>query len=454
MIKSTRNIKEIVKKSNVRPAYAEGHFCLNLTDPVTGKIKEQVGGKNTVFLDQLFLGIWATNLTTSGISDYYTLPWNATGLGINRAILALNDDGTAVNQNFPFLRGQTIGYGRPTQGSLGTFRGAYNAANEVLGAFSDTKQRWKFQYDFTTAQANSGTIRNVGLTRQYSSLYGGFTGLTRHGAYDVSNNMSLSSYATNSGRYSAYIPYGSTTGVVTVWDTVLRTKTDVDLVSILGTNANERKYVGYAPNTGKWYLARYSSTAANRKVWVFSDQTFATLETTYSVSNFSAGPTAATPAYVYGNKMYLLNGNSSPWVYVVDFVANTIDTSKTFVWSSVKNNLLYNEGLTTFDFIPSNGSLGTADGFFVFNKSNSFGFFFDAANDRFVTFLSAKAINGDGVGMLWYPLLDNTIPCNIDGVAGRLGILQGALTTYLLPTPVTKTSANGMSVTYELEVFW
>lgn len=454
MIKSTRNIKEIVRMGNAHPAYAEGHFCLDLTDPMTGKIKKQIKGKNTVFLDQLFLGMWTSNFSTSGYTDYYTLPWNAMALGINRSILALNDAGPAPDPNFPFLMGQTIGYGKPSTGSLGTFRGAYNAANEVLGSFSDTKQRWKFQYDFTTAQANSGTILSAGLTKQYSYLYGGFSGITKHGLYDTSSNTSLSAYASNSGRYSAYISYGSTTGVVTVWDTVLKTKTDVDLVSILGTNSNERKYVGYAPNTGKWYLARYSGTTANRKVWVFSDQTFSNLETTYSVSNFSTGPTDTVPSYIYGNKIYILNGATSPWVYVLDFVANTLDTSKTFVWSSVKNNLIYNEGYTTFSLTPSNGSMGTQDGFFVFNKSKEYGFFYDAVNDTIKTFLSAKQINGDGAGMLLYPLIDNQIPCNIDNITGRLGVLQGALTTYILPEPVTKTSANGMTVTYELEVFW
>lgn len=81
--------------------------------------------------------------------------------------LCLMDDGSANDVNFPFLSGQTIAYGRPSLGTLNTYRGAYNSANQVLAQMDATKARWKFQYDFTTAQANSGTIRSVGLTNQF-----------------------------------------------------------------------------------------------------------------------------------------------------------------------------------------------------------------------------------------------------------------------------------------------
>lgn len=142
--------KDIASLRNRMPVHAEGHVCLDFKDPVTGKIVDQIKGKNYVFMDALLSGPnrdWVSMV--SGL-------W-----------LCLMDDGNANDVNFPFLSGQTIAYGRPSLGTLNTYRGAYNSANQVLAQMDATKARWKFQYDFTTAQANSGTIRSVGLTNQF-----------------------------------------------------------------------------------------------------------------------------------------------------------------------------------------------------------------------------------------------------------------------------------------------
>jgi hypothetical protein len=454
MIKSNRNIKEIIPFNRLVPMHAEGHFCLDLTDPVTGKVKESVKGKNTVFPEQLFMGTYGGSGSFGGISDYSGFVWNSAGMGINRAILALNDDGTAPDINFTYLRGQTVGYGRPSSGSLGTYRGAYNSANQVLGEASLTKQRWKFQYDFTTAQANVGTIRVAGLTKQYHSVYGGFTGATKHSVYANDDMASAIAQCTSDGRYCAYIDHSSTTGIVKVFDMNFGSRTDIDLSSIVGTSSSEKKAVGYAPATGKWYIYRYSGTTSNRKVWVFTDQTFSNLETTYTVTNIAVSLSQITPFYVYGDVMYLLTTSDNPWIQLANFVSNTAATSRTFSWSTFKNNALYNEGLTSVSMSSAYGSIGIEEGIYIFNSYQTAGLLYDAVNDVSKATFYGKGLDVNLAPVCFHPLLTGKIPCNIGNSSKRIGALQGALTQYVLPTPVAKTSANGMSVTYELEVFW
>lgn len=53
----------------------------------------------------------------------------------------LNDSSAALDTAMPYLLGQTIGYGRPSLATSGTFRGAYNSANQVLAAMTTDKVR-------------------------------------------------------------------------------------------------------------------------------------------------------------------------------------------------------------------------------------------------------------------------------------------------------------------------
>lgn len=443
MIKSNRGMREIVPFDRIKPLHAEGRFCLDLTDPLTGKVKERVDGKNMVFPEQLFM----EQLYMSQASLAY--PWNVPGssTGINAATLALNDDGTAASADFPYLRGKTIGYGQPSQGSSGTFRGAFNAANQVLGECSLTKQRWKFQYDFTTAQANSGTIRNVGLTGQYIQ---GTYGLTRHGLLP-GNRRNVPDGTCNDGRYSVYIPYNSTTGIVTVYDQREDTRTDYNLSDTIGTSSAERKYIGYAPQTGKWYIYRHSSTAANRKVWVFTDQTFSNLETTYTITNVSIDHTYTTPFYVYGDTMYLLSATEGTTLfYIADFVANTAATTRAqFNVSRL--------GAVYAGQASGKQTIGTPEGIWMLSGNNNFiPCLYAPGSGAVLAAVCPISSSFTKYGTFYHPLLAGKHPSAVISANSTytLTTLIGAYTTYVLPTPVTKTSANGMTVTYELEVFW
>ena len=425
MIKSNRDIKEIVDFGRLRDVHAEGRVRIDLTDPLTGKTKERVEGKNLVFEDGVFCGDsgnWKSNI--SGM-------W-----------MCLNDSDTALSASFPLLLGQTIGYGRPSTAGLGTLRGAYNVANQVLAAVDLTKARWKFQYDFTTAQAN-GTIKNVGLTRQYE-----ISGGSQMPLVGLQNATKSFTYAdTSDCRYSFTI---STVGVITRYDWWLGVTATIDVSVTVGTVGGNPKSVGYAPATGKYYVWVYSATAASRRMYQFSGPDFGTLENTYSPSNVAIN-VSAYPFYVYGNKMFMLTGTNG--IHVADFIANTAHTALTL---SAYNAAAYAENSYAQNGYFYYGSVGIGKYIVSLcpaNLSIAKGIIFDMSTESVVGYVCPylNATNDNHkVATFKYPLGDNGLICQHNGTVGN----RSALTSYLLPTPVTKTSANGMTATYELEVYW
>ena len=101
-----------------------------------------------------------------GVSE--TLMVNRWWESINSVYTVLGDDDTPSSLDFPFMRGQTIGYGQPSQAGSGLYRGSYNASNQILCRQGEGKLSWKFQYDFTAPQA-IGTIKAVSLTNQFAA---------------------------------------------------------------------------------------------------------------------------------------------------------------------------------------------------------------------------------------------------------------------------------------------
>lgn len=423
-------MKDSIKTELLRrkPEAAKGHVCIDLTDPITGKVKNRVEGDNYAFPKSLFSGP--------------SFDWKD---AISNSFFALNDSPIALDQSIPYLMGQTIGYGRPSQPGLGTFRGAYNAANQVIAALDLTKIRWKFQYDFTTAQANSGTIRNVGLTNQYG--YGGASATSKRHISNFTVAQSAQYNLTCDGRYAYSC---STAGVITKYDLWMNTTSTVDVSATVGNSEN--KWVCYAPMTGKYYVYRYSNTAGTRRMYVFSNNTFANLETSYATSNIVlAGP---YPSYVYNNYMFCLLPSNSNDIYKADFVNNTAHQTLTL---SAYNNAEYTES-TTYGTTTAlgNGTIaipGTS--YFVCGLSTGYPArkspLFDMNTSSIVGYLGTVQ-NTSYYACCLHPII-NTEKMLCDTFGGYL-YHNSALTTYILPTPITKTSANGMTATYELEVFW
>ena len=234
---------------------------------------------------------------------------NAWWYAVNSVHMVLSDDDTAVDNNFPYMLGKVVGYGVPSAGSSGNYRGAYNTVNQVLASMTPDMCMWKFQYDFTTAQAN-GTIKSIGLTWQY------FTSCTYPiSTYRLPNSGSSYASTTCDGRYTYTC---STAGIITKYNLYANTSVTIDVSATVGTSSNVNKDVGYSPDTGKYYILTYSSTASNRIMYVFSSNAFSTLETTYSASNIAFGSNNY-PIYIYGNYVFWI---ASSQIYYADFVNN------------------------------------------------------------------------------------------------------------------------------------
>lgn len=404
---------------NKKPLYAKGHPCIELWDPDTHEIVKKVEGDNLVFTAAFLESSFYKNI-------------------INDLMLTLNDDGTPIDANFPYMRGQVVGMGIPSAAGVGLYQGAYNSANQVLGAQTLSSIRWKFQYDFTTAQAN-GTIRSIGLTTQYRATQQGYRTLSK---FTPTADAKHTSYAmsTCDGRYS----YKCTpnTGVVNKWDNILSIETAIDLSAIIG-KAGSFAAVCYEPANGRCHIAVTTNPATNNRWYVFSDNTFTTLVTSYAISNLVGWYTYA--GYVYGNNIYQPASNN---IYKADFVNNTnfssiaVPTTCNATSAIIEN--LYQGSSCLYSTYFACG-IGCA--------SMRLGIIFDMATESFVAHLLPGGPFNTGACLFKVP---NTTTNLITGLTTNVPVcfVSSAVAAKVLDVPVVKTSANGMTVTYELEVFW
>ena len=409
-----------------KPEFAKGHVRLDLFDPITLKVKDRIEGDNHVFSESMLAG--------------YSGKW------VNRissAFMVLGDSPYAIDTQVPYILGQAVGYGVPNQGTLGTFRGAYNAANQILAQKSIDKIRWKFQYDFTTAQANGAPITQIGLTNQFSSG----AALSMLSGYDIPSNSNDHS-KTQDGRYAYSI---SSAGIITVTDLWVVGPKTIDISLVVGNLSADTKGIAYSPSDGKFMVIKYNSTAANRRCYVFSDSTFSTLLNTYTTSNNNVA--YYEPGFFCGNYLY---GFGSSTIYKVDFVNNLApvainvgDTSGLFSnITTTEQTYLATKRLGGFGVVPINDKL-IAYSFCRFDSnSGTKSIIFDIEQGMVAGY--ATPITSSYVAACLYPLTAEKLVCPTDGNC----YTHGAITTYQLPEPVTKTSAYGMTATYELEVYW
>ena len=129
-----------------RPCQARGQVALRYTDPVTGRVLEEIRGRNHVFTAQL--------CGTTG--------FQSTAM---KADLLLCQGGTYPDGDWgiPFIPGDPIGYGRPGAEGTGLYRGTYRSAESWLDRRTKSGVSSKFVYDFLPTQA-LGRVDWVGLT--------------------------------------------------------------------------------------------------------------------------------------------------------------------------------------------------------------------------------------------------------------------------------------------------
>lgn len=412
------------------PMHAEGRVCIDLTDPLTGKVVDRRKGKNTVFPGS-FWGAQYASLWRSYVDSLF---------------LVLTDSTRDIDPNFPYLLGNIVGFGLPSNGGTGTYRGAYNAANQVLHAGTLSSMRWKFQYDFTTAQAN-GTIGTIGLTHQYDLG-------PRYSVYDF-----LTSYVTSNclgasdGRCSYTGTYPNN-GTIRKRDAYTNITTTIDISALVTGGTSTCVSPVYDITTGKYGVLRhYPSSTTYRQLYIFTDNTFTAIASTYTmasvISKLSYG---SFSCYIYGDYLFIPSSNT-----VMIFNYKTDAFIATLTHSGFNGGS--GSGLVLNSYVGT-GSLAKGkylfNGFFDNSDPNTYYTIFDMSAQQFVGLgtKQGSTYSSNWQNLAWdYFNPDMYVPAIIDS-SGALTLASGAYAAKKLDAPVTKTSANGMTVTYELEVFY
>lgn len=409
------------------PMHAEGNICIDITDPLTGRVVDRQKGKNTVFP----ISLWGTQ--SSGTWGSY----------IDNVYTVLTGSTADIDPNFPFILGTPIGFGIPSSGGSGNYRGAYNAANQVLHASTLSSLRWKFQYDFTTAQAN-GTIGTIGLTHQYD--FGGRTSM-----YNFYGPSFTSNYLGTSDGSCSYGGTYPNTGLITKRNAYTGTTTTIDISALVTGGSSTCISAVYDVTNGKYGVMRhYPGSTTYKHLYIFTDNTFTSIAETYTVSSvipkLSYGSYAC---YIYGDYLFIPSSNT---IMIFNYKTDTYVTTLT-------NNGFNLGGGISFTGYVGSGSL--AKGKYLFwglldnSDSGTYYIIFDMSTQQFVGQGTKQGSRyNTNVNLAWdcfHP--DTYLPALIYS-SGSLSLASGAYAAKKLDTPVTKTSANGMTVTYELEVFY
>ena len=412
------------------PMHAEGNICIDITDPLTGKVVDRRKTKNQVFP----IGIWG--------AQPYIYNWN---YYVDNVYMVLTDSTQEIDSNFPFLMGTPIGFGIPSNSGSGNYRGAYNSANQVLHASTLSSIRWKFQYDFTTAQAN-GTIGTIGLTHQYDM--NGRTSFYNFVCPAISSN-----YLGTSDGYCSYNGAYPNTGLITKRDAYTNATTTIDISALVTGGGSTCISTVYDASTGKYGVLRhYPSSTTYRQLYIFSNNSFSSVEATYTVSSVIPKLSYGSySCYIYGDYLFIPSGK---WVMIFNYKTDTYVTTLTH------NG--FSSGGAGIDLSTSVDYGSLVKGKYLFwgltysSGGGRYFVVFDMSTQQFVGFGVAQwSIYGSSyMNLAWdYFHPDMYLPASIPN-NGVLSIASGLMAAKKLDSPVTKTSANGMTVTYELEVFW
>lgn len=418
--------KVLMELNRIQPHHVEGHICIDLTDPVTGKVKQRTEGKNIAF-PALVYGC-AGNSNSSG-------GW---ATDMNTSFLFLTDSTTTIDTSLPLILGQVVGYGKPSAGSSGNYRGAYSAANQVLADRTIDSIRWKFQYDFTASQAN-GTIGTIGLSdsqfytpnRRCSSRPFLVGGAVNYGQY------------TNDGRYAYWC---TVAGVITKYDCLLGTSETIDVSATVGTTGSY-KTIAYDPVNKRYGVYVCNSTTSLIRLYIFSDDTFSTLLSTHSPSNILYSNN--NPLYIYGNFLFNVMGTT---ISYADFINNsaystiTPSTNPATITEAGASAFALNYGTTAYNkylfcgWSPANYRSCAA--------------VIDMSSFTQIGHGAAQYFTGNTKGpIVRNPFYDDVFVLSTADKGAYLADF-GATAMKKLDAPVVKTTANGMTATYELEVFW
>ncbi len=415
-------MKDVLKHALKPNEYqTKGRVCIDFTDPVTGKIKERICGKNHVFNDGVFSG--------------ENFDWISS---VSNTYLVLNDSKRAINENIPYVMGQTVGYGVPSMGTK-DIRGAYNSELSVLANMNTNGVDWKFVYNFHTDQCNNIEIGTVALTHQYRNTR------KQHILGYRCTDFSTYKY-TSDGRYSYSC---NTNGIITRYDLWLGVTSTINVSHIVGNSAAKYKIVAYSPSDNQYYIV-VSGTSADKDniIYKFGDNNFSTATTTYS-ANLLALPTSnIVNCYIYGGNVYMFYGNK---VYKFS-LSNTLSIESQTI--SDVSTVYTNEGSSSSISSLEYGTIAYDKYVFChpyLTYGSSCGIIFDMSANAVAGYCVTP--NGSSTSSFCFnPIANSKVITQT--TSSKSSYNNCALTSYLLDEPVTKTSDRAMTVTYELYVEW
>ena len=286
----------------------EGSVLIQYRDPVTDKVVKQTEDHNHAFLGMFSSLAWEQILSLT-----------------TQPIFFLSNDPTPPSNDFPYLRGETIGWGTVNGVGSGSYLGSWAAGigyirqpiTEYEG-FPAYGMQWRYAFDFAANQILQ-EIGSLGITAQYMPYVAGASNTypIRRIRYEPAENVYYV-YKNNKG-YSI-----TDAGIVSVYNPVTREKTTIDVSDIAETGAI--LCVGANAATDRMYIFKYHATAANRRMYEYSDDTFTTVLQTWSPTNITAYPTTNRIFVVQDNFMFYWNAN---WMRC-DFVNNVNTAVMTF----------------------------------------------------------------------------------------------------------------------------
>ena len=406
---------------------AAGKYCIELKDPNTGRATKTVQGKNHVFSD---------SLRSDNLQILDSIP------------LVLTDGTQNVMTDFPFLSGYPIGNGIPGYNGYENIRGAYESSAQILRNYRPATNSlyWKYRYNFTTTQAN-GSISSIGLTFQYMSScarLGIIVSGTQWGGSNVLLNF------TNDGKYGYLVTRSGTNITISYVEPITNVWNNIS-ISNFTYDSNYSYAVVFFSDTGKYGIMKWSTSSSyksNNKLYVYADNSFSALTATYTISNI---PSAAIPnhcMYGYGNHIYI--PSSSAKLYRYNYATDTQLDTVTFQLSAYDPVSIRPSASSDAELYKGTFAIGSR--LYMFPHQN--GFVYDMGSENLIAITCENPVMEDYYNIWIRNVFNVNRPPLLVGRSGtNITEYDQAITAKKLDSPITKTSANGMTVTYELEVF-
>lgn len=431
--------------------HAKGHVSIDFTDPLTGKVIDKVDGDNHAFKEYLS----TTNL----------VGW------MNSVTLHITEgDGSPVNTSFPWMRGDLIGFGTPYNGSSGTLRGAYDSTTSYTGKRTPFGLSSKYSYQFTPSQA-LGRIGEVGLTSQFVNTY------------SLEPSRKVLSMPQNGGVYQHGLLDGTTTGLSypskntfdinrlgPSWqgqpDAGVSLPKSTFVVTATAEQIGNYK-MGHAidAKTGRvyivvwWYKQNTPSRGIDLVIYEFAGLNDPTLLRVRTITDVQSPSFPGGGYYSYYKVRSVRNGN----LYLV--CSNATDAGNgTTNMNMVAINLStmdarfvplprhYGKMMTPSDFVrPVSESVD-----FFYEVGDSSGtyrnYFFDYNTETVIASITSP--NTNSAHFLLNPFYENAMYYSRSETTPGDPIFLGAGAIYKVPDGVVRPSNSGMTITYELEVYY